>query len=129
MTHLDPNLIAALIKAHSAAADPVALAAAIVQAHETRAQIVRLDRDEKEQADECAKRRSAIAAERRAVQERCGHPVVKQLWNGHSHDGRECEVCGQADPQPKPPTPPPDGYLGEGFYAGDHFNELDLIDA
>ena len=90
---LDPNLIAALIKAHSAAADPVALAAAIVQAHETRAQIARLDRDLAERDDECARQRNAIAAERRAVQERCGHPVTSPIYNGHANDGRRCDVC------------------------------------
>ena len=90
---LDPELIAALIKAHTAAADPVALAAAIVQAHETRAQIARLDRDLEAHAVSCASRRSTLAVERRAVQERCGHPVVSPVYNGYANEGRRCDVC------------------------------------
>ena len=90
---IDPNLIAALIKAHTAAADPVALAATIVQAHETRAQIARITEDECPQWDASPARLAALAAERRAVQERCGHPVTSPIYNGHANEGRRCDVC------------------------------------
>ena len=90
---LDPNLIAALIRVHTAAADPVALAAAIVQAHETRAQIARLDRDHS--AAEQAHRESmaAFGRLRRGIQERCGHPATSPVYNGHANEGRRCDVC------------------------------------
>ena len=90
---LDPELIAALIKAHTTAPDPVALAAAIVQAHEIAVQIARMDREEADGERDHVLRRQTRAAERRAVQERCGHPVTSPIYNGHANEGRRCDVC------------------------------------
>ena len=94
MTAPDPQLIAAILKSDpNAGADPETLAELICRAHEIRGEMARLDKEAKHLWVSSA-RLSALAAERRAVQSRCPHPVVERLWNGHSTEGRECVVCG-----------------------------------
>lgn len=99
-THsFNPDLIAKVLQSGvSPVCGPVeaaTIAAQIVQAHEIAAQIARMDREEADGERDHVLRRQARAAERRAVQERCGHPVTThQADPCHTDSWTRCDVCG-----------------------------------